>query len=379
MSRVIFWGGILAVVYTYLLYPALLIVLSRLRPRPARRGSIRPTVSILIAAHNEAHWIARKLESCLALAYPREKVEIVVASDGSTDETAAIARTYEPRGVTVLAFEHRRGKPTVLNAVVPKLRGQIVVLADARQVFEPGALVALVEPFADQEVGAVSGELMMANAAGTTVADGVGFYWRYEKMIRYHESRCSSAVGATGAIYAIRRELFELLPADTLLDDVLIPMTIARRGYRVMFEPAAKAFDEAAATPAQEFARKVRTIAGNFQLFLRHPWLLHPTRNPLWLQTVSHKALRLLGPIFLVAILGSNGVLYDEPFYQVTLALQGLLYLVAGLGWALGSAGGGHRWISVPYAFCFLNVITVISFFRFVTGRQTVTWTRAQQ
>jgi cellulose synthase/poly-beta-1,6-N-acetylglucosamine synthase-like glycosyltransferase len=379
VSRLIFWGSIAAVVYTYVLYPALLVVVARLRPRQVRRGPIRPTVSLLIAAHNEARWIARKLESCLALDYPLDKLEIVVASDGSDDETADIARRYEPRGVAVWAFEHRRGKPSVLNAVVPKLHGQIVVLADARQVFEPGALVALVEQFADPDVGAVSGELVVTNAAGTAVADGVGFYWRYEKTIRYHESRCDSAVGATGAIYAIRRELFEPIPADTLLDDVLIPMTIVRRGYRVMFEPDAKALDEASTSPAQEFARKVRTIAGNFQLFLRHPWLLHPHRNRLWLQTVSHKALRLLGPMFLLAILVSNSVLYRESFYQVTLALQGLLYLAAGLGWAQGGGSRGHRWLSVPYAFCFLNVITVISFFRFVTGRQTVTWSRVQQ
>jgi len=377
VSRVIFWTAVACAVYTYLGYPALLAAIARLRPRPIRRRPIRPSVSILIVAHNEAAWIGRKIESCLALDYPDGRLEIVVASDGSTDATPAIVRTYEPRGVRLVAFELRRGKPSVLNAVIPKLCGEIVLLADARQTFDRDALTALVANFADPEVGAASGELVVRSTAELPVADGVGFYWRYEKVIRRLESRYDSTVGTTGAVYALRRPLFEPIPNDTLLDDVLIPMRLARRGYRVVFEPQARAWDEAAATAQQEFARKVRTIAGNFQLFVNHRWLLSPWRNRLWVQTLSHKALRLLAPAFLVAILAANVALYGMPFYRATLTVQGLFYLAA----ALGHVTGGRRtsrWLTVPYAFCFLNVITVVSFYRFITARQAVTWTKAQ-
>ena len=196
------------------------------------------------------------------------------------------------------AFAVRRGKAAVLNDVVPRASGAIVVLADARQRFEPDTVRALTRPFADPAVGAVSGELILTETLeGPAVGRGVGVYWRYEKLIRKSESRVDSTVGATGAIYAIRRELFEPIPEDTLLDDVLIPLRIVRRGYRVLFEPAARAWDRVAASAGEELARKVRTLAGNFQLFVREPWLLDPRRNRIWLATVSHKGLRLLGPL----------------------------------------------------------------------------------
>jgi cellulose synthase/poly-beta-1,6-N-acetylglucosamine synthase-like glycosyltransferase len=272
----------------------------------------------------------------------------------------------------------RRGKPSVLNAVVPTLRGDVIMLADTRQVFDRHALAALVRNFADPDVGAVSGELIVSTARAAGVADGVGFYWRYEKAIRRHESCYDSTVGATGAIYAIRRTLFTPIPGDTLLDDVAIPMNVVRRGYRVLFEPGAQAFDEASDSARQEFTRKVRTIAGNFQLFLREPWLVNPWQNRLWLQTVSHKGLRLLGPAFLTGIVLSNITLYDEPFYATTLALQLLFYAVAAAGHVAHKRGHTSRWLNVPYTFCFLNAITLVSFYRFIAGRQTVTWTKAK-
>jgi cellulose synthase/poly-beta-1,6-N-acetylglucosamine synthase-like glycosyltransferase len=337
-----------------------------------------PVVTILIVAHNEARWIARKIESCLALDYPRTQLHIVVASDGSTDTTAEIAQKYEPHGVSVVAFETRRGKASVLNAVVPTLSGQIVLLADARQVFDRQALATLVQNFADPDVGAVSGELVVSTAGAAGIGEGVGFYWRYEKAIRRHESCYDSTVGATGAIYAIRRELFTPIPGDTLLDDVAIPLDIVRLGYRVLFEPGAQAFDEAPESPRQEFTRKVRTIAGNFQLFLRERWLLSPWRNRLWLQTLSHKGLRLLGPAFLAGIAASNVTLYDEWLYATTLALQLLFYAVAAAGHVARKRGDASRWLSVPYTFCFLNAITLVSFYRYIAGRQGVTWTKAK-
>jgi len=376
--ELLFWGCVLLLAYTYVGYPVLTCAWAAVQPRPPRRTGNDPTVSVVIVAHNEGSRIRERIENLLALDYPRHRLEVVLASDGSTDGTPERAVAYQPFGVKVMAFEHRRGKAAVLNEVVPKAGGEIVVLADARQRFEPDALRALVGPFADPQVGAVSGELFLANDVdGTPVGEGIQFYWNYEKRIRRYESRVHSTVGATGAIYAIRRTLFEPIPEDTLLDDVLVPIRIARRGFRVVFEPAARAYDRAAVTAGQEFTRKVRTIAGNFQLFAREPWLLNPFHNRLWLQTVSHKGLRLLSPLLLAAALGANLFLLDRPFYRWTLGIQVIFYATALGGYVFRGASKQVPLVSVLYVFCLLNWVTVVAFLRFITGRQGVTWEKA--
>ena len=376
-EAVVFWVCVLLLTYAHVGYPALVAARARLRPHPCARAG-EPTVSVVIVVHNEAARIAPRLENLLHLEYPQNRLEIMLASDGSTDGTPERARVFEPAGVTIIAFETRRGKAAVLNDVVPKARGQILVMGDARQTFESGALRALVGPFADSAVGAVSGELVLsADEGGTRVGDGIGFYWRYEKLIRRSESSVDSTIGVTGAIYAIRRELFERIPEDTILDDVLIPMRIARRGYRVLFEARARAYDRPTTAARDEFRRKVRTIAGNFQLFTRHPWLLDPSRNRLWLQTVSHKALRLLGPLFLAAAAAANLMLLDRPFYRLTLGAQVVFYVAALVGYASQTARNRVRLVGVAYVFCLLYWATVVAFVRFVAGRQRVTWDRA--
>ena len=292
-------------------------------------------MSVIVVAHDEADRIAARIDNLLALDYPRDRLEILIASDGSTDGTASLARAYAQDGVAVHAFAARRGKAAVLNDVVPKARGAIVVLADARQRFEPETVRALTRPFADPVVGAVSGELILTEApGGATVGRGVGVYWRYEKLIRKSESRVDSTVGATGAVYAIRRELFEPIPEDTLLDDVLIPLHIVRRGYRVLFEPAARAWDRVAAARRRSSRARFARSPGNFQLFWRAPWLLDPRRNRIWLATVSHKGLRLLGPVLHAgAFVASAGA-------------GGCLRLSAAL--VAQAASTGWRWVVMP-------------------------------
>jgi biofilm PGA synthesis N-glycosyltransferase PgaC len=377
IAEVAFWVGACVVAYTFVGYPCAIAVLARLRPRPVRRGAVRPSVSLLIAAYNEEQTIARKLDNALKVDYPPERFEIVLASDGSTDATCEIASRYEARGVRVLPFPVRRGKPSVLNEAIPQCRGEVVVLGDARQLYELGAIVALVENFADQTVGAVSGELHLANRASAGVGEGVGFYWRYEKLIRRSESALDSTVGATGAIYAIRRALFEPIPWDTLLDDVLIPLRIARRGYRVVFEPRAKAFDEVAERPGHEFTRKVRTISGNLQLFVRETWLWSPRQNRLWLQALSHKLLRLAAPFGLAALLAASVALAPaDGLFRAALLAQLAFYGAALIG-AIGGPASRRRCFAVPYAFCLLNVTALAAVAAFVGGRQQVTWRRA--
>jgi cellulose synthase/poly-beta-1,6-N-acetylglucosamine synthase-like glycosyltransferase len=372
--RLVFWASAALLGYPYVAYPLLIWLLAMMRGRTPRTGAV-PSVTVIVVAHDEEERVEERIENVLAQDYPRELLEVVLASDGSTDRTAERARAL---GVEVRSFDRRRGKPSVLNEVIPQARGEVVVLADVRQRFDPGTVRALVSCFADPRVGAVSGELVLAPPPGVhAVGEGVGLYWRYEKAIRRHESMVDSTVGATGAIYAIRRELFEPLPADTVLDDVLIPLRIVGRGYRVLFEPRAIAYDAAAFGARQEFRRKVRTLAGNFQLFFRHPWVLVPSRNRLWFQTLSHKALRLLTPLLLAGAFAANVLLARTPLFRFLLAGQALFYAAALAGALLGTGRRRLPLLSVPYVICLLSWATVVGFFRFATGRQRVTWERA--
>jgi len=342
-----------------------------------RRGDVTPSVAVIVAAHDEETVIAGRIENLLALDYPREKLEIIVGSDGSTDDTVVRAHAYEGSGVTVHAFFKRRGKPAVLNDLVPLARGEIVVFADARQQFDPSAIRSLVSNFADPGVGAASGELVLtAGDEAATASQGACVYWRYEKCIRSSESRLDSTVGTTGAIYAIRRELFDRIPDDTILDDVVIPLSIVKRGYRVLFDPEARAYDRAPAAPGQEFSRKTRTIAGTFQLFSRERWLLNPVRNRLWFQTMSHKGLRLTLPALHVAIFAANLALADLWPYRVLLAAQLLFYGSAVVGGLQRRTGHRPALVTVSHTMCLLTWATIVGFMRMVTHHQPVTWER---
>jgi len=375
----VFWASAILLAYVYVGYPLLAAVRAKLATRPRLRAPIEPFVSIVVIAHNEEERIGARIENLLALDYPAGRREIVIASDGSTDSTVARARLYESFGVSVRSFASRRGKSAVLNIVVPGLRGDVVLFADARQRFDGNTLRALVENFADPAVGAVSGELVIATTDRTAAAGrGSAFYWRYEKFIRSTEGRADSTIGATGAIYAIRRELFEPIPDDTILDDVLIPLRIVRRGYRVLFEPLARAYDSASATAQHEFVRKARTIAGTFQLFSRELWLFNPRRNRLWLETMSHKALRLALPVLHATLLVASAVLAPTGswFYQAAFAGQAAFYVAAIIGSTQGCNPRRSFFVTVPCAICLLSWATVVGFVRFLTNRQQVTWER---
>jgi biofilm PGA synthesis N-glycosyltransferase PgaC len=376
-SRLVLWFSIVLLGYVYLGYPVLAALRATFLEKPRRRAPIEPTVSIIVIAHNEADRIAPRIENLLALDYPRDRLEIVIGSDGSTDDTVQRARRYGYRGVIVRAFREHRGKPAIVNALVPIVRGEIVIFADARQRFDAGTVRALVANFADAQVGAASGELVLTAEGGTAAAgQGTAFYWRYEKFIRSTEGRVDSTVGATGAIYAIRRELFETIPEDTLLDDVLIPLRIVRRGYRVVFEPEARAHDTASATARQEFVRKTRTIAGTFQLLSREAWLLNPFSNRLWFETVSHKVLRLALPMLHAAFLVSTAALADAGLYGLMLAGQVMFYAAALIGATQRRTRRRSIVFTAPCAMCLLIWATIVGFVRFITHRQQVTWER---
>lgn len=376
----LFWTAAAVVIYSYVGYPALLAALARWRPAPAvRKAPCLPSVSLVMVAHNEEERLAAKLRNCLDLDYPRDLLEILVASDGSRDGTEEIARSFARDGVRLLSLPGPAGKPTALNQAIPAARGEVVVLCDVRQRLARDALRELVANFADPTVGAVSGELHIEAPSGSPAGEGVGFYWRYEKRCRRLESRLDSTVGATGALYALRRELFRPIDPRTILDDVAIPLDVVAAGYRVVFEPGARAYDREAESAEKEYRRKVRTLAGNYQLVALRPSLLSPRRNRLFWQLVSHKLSRLAVPWCLLTLLGASLLLSLRPglIYRLLLAAQVLFYGLAAAGGLLQRLPVRVRALSLPYAFALLNMAAASSLLGFLRGTQRVAWKQA--
>jgi biofilm PGA synthesis N-glycosyltransferase PgaC len=364
----LFWVSALAVAYVYAGYPALLAIWARSAGRPVRRrpsydSRSWPAVSVIIAAHNEGARLSGRIANLLNQSYPGP-LEIVVVSDGSTDGTAAAVARFE-QTVRFLEVPHA-GKPLALNAGVAAASGSILVFADARQRFSPDAILHLVSNFDDPEVGGVTGELILdcehddpplrqaQSRADSTIGEGVSLYWKYEKWLRRHESLIRSTLGATGAIYALRRELWQPLPASTLLDDVLAPMRAVLDGSRIVFDERARAFDRASPDGPAESRRKIRTLAGNYQIVALEPRLLIPFANPVWLQYLSHKVGRLLVPwALLCAFIASAALASESWFYTVVLGLQLAFYGLAAVGgWIESrerqSASAGVRRDEIP-------------------------------
>jgi cellulose synthase/poly-beta-1,6-N-acetylglucosamine synthase-like glycosyltransferase len=374
----LFWGAALLLFHAYFGYALTLRLWAVLRPRPVLRRRVEPFVSVVIAAHDEADAIAARVRNILELDYPAHRLEVLVGSDGSRDGTGWMARRVGDPRVQVFDFETRRGKPSVLNDLVARARGDLILFADARQRYERHALRALVAPFADARVGAVGGALLLGRAGGGALGAGAGAYRRLDDALRADESWVDSTVGLSGAIYAIRTDLFEPLPADTILDDVLTPMRVTRRGFRVVFEPQARAFDRAPASGQEEFARKVRTLAGNLQLLSRERWLLNPFRNRLCYQTVSHKGLRLIGPLLLVLMLVASVRLAPGSPFAVLLFGQACFYAAATAGWLLRDLPQAPRLLGFPYTFCLFNAAAAVALGRFLfRRRQSVTWRKS--
>jgi poly-beta-1,6-N-acetyl-D-glucosamine synthase len=374
MIEIVFVAALAVLVYTFIGYPSLVWILAQLFPRAVHCGAYEPRVAVIIVAHNEAARIGRKLESCLALDYPKVKLRILVVSDGSDDGTNEIVTAYADRGVTLLAFPVRRGKAACLNDAVASSDDDIIVFTDARQRLDTYAIRNLIENFADPAVGAVSGELVFETDGITEFGEGVDAYWRYEKFIRQQESRWHSVVGVTGALYALRRACFREIPSDTILDDVVIPMNVIMAGHRVVFENRARAFDLPSRDHRQERLRKVRTTAGNYQLIAAHPSFFVPLRNPVFIQLVSHKVLRLFAPLCMALLLVTNVVLAPRALlYQSLLVTQLLAYALPAIGF-LWPFARRLRVVKLATAFLLLNWFAVLGLIEFLRNRDLYLW-----
>jgi biofilm PGA synthesis N-glycosyltransferase PgaC len=350
VSIPLFLGSILLILYVFAGYPLYLGFLARLRSRPVQRRAHQPAVSVILAVHNGERYLARKLDSILALDYAREKMEIVVVSDGSTDGTDSIAESYARHGVRLLRV-NQGGKALALNAGIAASHHDVLVFTDVRQTLAPDSLALLMENLSDPRVGAASGELVIRQGDSLEEAS-VGLYWRYEVWIRRRLSAVDSIFGATGAYYALRRALVVTIPAHTLLDDVYLPLAAFFRGYRLVVDSRVHMFDEPTRL-TDEFWRKVRTLAGNYQIMKAYPRLLLPGwlgGNRLWMHFVSYKLARLLVPFALPVVLASSFGL-PPPWRGAALTAQAVFCSLAVLDPLLPERWAGKRLTSVARTF----------------------------
>ncbi len=377
VAQVVFWSAALAFVHSYLLYPLIVFLLARRGAASAstdRQNSAHPKVSLLVAAYNEELVIRRKVENCLALRYPGERIEIVIASDGSTDHTMAIAEEYSSRGVRVLAYPLRRGKPATLDRAVLQTDGDILVFSDANTLLDADAIEMLVRHFADERIGAVCGELILESPGGSGREEER--YWRYEQRLKATESAAGTALGANGGIYAIRRGLFEPLPDNLLIDDFVIPMRAVEKGFRVAYDRQAVAREETAPDAAAEFRRRVRIGAGGFQAIWLLRRLLNPRRGFVCFAFFSHKVLRWLGPFLLLAAFLSSLLLASRPIYALAVILQLGFYGGATAGALIEQSGRSCRLLRPLYYFVMINLALAVGFVRWLRGTQHAAWER---
>lgn len=376
---VLFWTCAALAVYAYAGYPLLIWGLSRWRgqmPRPPTVAEEKwPSVSLLIAAHNEEAVIEDRLGNALALDYPAGRMELVVGSDGSTDATATIVRDHASRGVRLLDYPNQGGKVAVLNASVPRLKGQIIVLSDANTRFEADAARRLVRWFDEEDVGVVVGRLVLVDPHTGRNADGL--YWKYETFLKRCEAKLGVLLGANGAIYAIRRELFPPVPPGTLVDDLVIPLlAMMRSGCRIVYDPQAVAHEETAADVHAEFHRRCRIGAGGFQS-LQWLWpLLNPRRGWMALAFFSHKLLRWLCPFFLLGMLLSSWLLRSRPGYRGALLAQLAALLLPVMVECIPFRLPLLKPLRLMAMFTAMNLALLVGFCRWLRGGQTGVWRR---
>ena len=368
--QIAFWSFVFLAVYAYIGYPIFLAALSIAIHRPVKKGPIAPTVSLLVPAYNEADVIARKIQNLMMLDYPSERIEIVIASDGSSDRTVEIARSLaDGTRIRVFAFPQNRGKVATQNASVNELRGELIVFSDASAMLQPDSVRRLVENFADPTVGAASGLYRVVRADQVNIGASEELYWKYETFLKVQESQLASTLGAHGSLYAMRRELYPFPPAGTINDDYVIPVSVIRRGFRAVYEPNAVAYEEAYEMTG--FARRVRIMAGNIQQLREIGGLLYPFRPLELFFFLSHKLSRLLVPFAMVIVFVTNTLLLHSWLYAALFCAQLVFYLLAASGaiWQLRPKA-----LMLPYYFSMINLTTFFGFYHAVTRGRSLAW-----
>ncbi|MPZ18382.1 MAG: glycosyltransferase [Luteitalea sp.] len=372
----VFWTLVAVLVYIYAGYPLVVWLVGRLFSQPVQRRDQLPTVSIIIAAHNEEATIERTLENKLGLDYPREQLEIIVVSDGSTDETDDIAAGFASQGVVCLRQDPRNGKTAALNLAAQRATGEILVFADANSLYERAAVRHLVANFADPSVGYVTGTLAYQSSDGSMTASGCGLYMRYENFIRRSETRVGSVVGVNGGIDAVRRSLYEAMQPDDL-PDLVLPLQVVKSGYRVVYEPAAMLAEHALGTPEDEYRMRVRVSLRSLWTIADMAGLLNVRRFGFFsIQLFSHKVLRYLAFVFILLLYACTLLLWNSgPLYQATFVAQTVCFVAAFFGYRAARRGVSSRFLAMPFYFALVNCAALHAAWKFLRGERPRIWT----
>lgn len=385
---ILFWISLFFIIYTYVGYGILLYVILKLKTMlKGKRDPIAvgytPTLTFIVAAYNEAYCIREKIENTLTLEYPDDKIEFIFVTDGSTDDTPTIIKEY-PR-IKLLHKDGRSGKIAAVHRAMQEVKTDIVVFTDANTMVNKHALLLMSRHYSDPTVGAIAGEKRVHIEETADATAGEGFYWKYESKLKKWDSELYSVVGAAGELFSIRTDLYEPVEPDTILDDFMISMNIARKGYRIIYEPEAYAMEKASADTAEELKRKIRISAGGVQSTLRLKSLLLPFKQPvLTFEYISHRILRwVLTPylMILVFILNIFFVVNVGWFglYGFILAAQILFYGSALLGRILEAKQMKIKIFFIPYYFCLMNYAVIAGMFRYLFGEQSVLWEKAKR
>lgn len=371
----VFATSIAVIVWVYVGYPIVLAAAAVLRRRPVRRAAIEPTVSLIVCAYDEAKTIRRKLEEIRALDYPADRLEVIVASDGSTDGTDDIVREFAPR-VRLLALGRRNGKTAAQNEAVKAATGEILVFSDVTTVYPAGSLRAMIENFADPTIGCVGGDLIYGNEPDNTAAEGRALFWSYERQLRLWESRVHSMIGTAGCAYAMRRSLY--LPLDPgAISDFVQPGLVTARGHRTVLEPRARVYEPVESqTLGEELHRRARIITRGLRGAFRMPTLLNPLRHP-WFATVlwSHRVLRWLVPVFLLALLAASVPLAAHgPAYRAVLGAQLAVYAAGAIAYGLERRELRLPGAFIPLYFCLVNLAPLVALKNLLRGEKKVVW-----
>lgn len=373
--ELLFWTAIAIIVYTYALYPGLVLLRGLFQPKPYKRAAITPQVSMVIAAYNEADTIGAKLDNILSLNYPDDALEVIIASDGSNDGTNRIVQAYDDPRINLLALP-RLGKAAALNAAVEAATGDVLVFSDANSIYAADAIFALVEPFADPEVGGVAGNQRYRDEREQNENAGERSYWRFDRRLKDLQSRAGNTISATGAIYAIRRSLFRTVP-EGVTDDFVTSTRVIAQGYRLVFAPDAVAYEPAMSSGNVEFSRKVRVITRG----LRSVWVMRELLNPFRygfyaIQIFSHKVMRRLVAFPLLFVLLISPFLWQHgPVYQVAAIGQLGFYGLGLAGLVLdGTRLGRQKIFSLPFFFCMVNTAVLVATVNVLRGHRIVLW-----
>lgn len=375
LAQLVFWSSIAALFYVYVGYPILVYLVSRLFPKKINRAEFLPKVTVLITAYNEEKAIRAKILNTLEIDYPKEKLEILVASDASSDQTDQIVKEFSAKGVRLFRQEGRKGKTYTQNKAVEQSTGEIILFSDATTEYQPNVLREILPNFADQSVGCVAGKLIYVDASKSNVGKGAQSYWSYETFLKTAESRACSLIGASGCLYAVRKSAYREMYAEAC-SDFLICTLVYEQGLRSVYEPKAVCFEDTNHQTDKELKMRIRVISQTFTDLWRNRKMLNPARSGFYaVELISHKLLRYAVPLFLTLLFVANAFLiFHSIFFQAAFLVQSAFYLLALIGWLLEKSGAKIGVLAIPHYFVLTNLASVLGFYKFLRGETYTTW-----